>query len=71
MTELREGVCEALDVACSVIKEKETHRRGKVSENIIWRSTERRQRVKFSKRTKFAVTPTITSATTTNETELR
>ena len=30
MTKLAEGVCKALNIACSVIKEKKTHRRGKV-----------------------------------------
>ena len=30
MTEPFEGVCEALDVACAIIKEEETHRRGKL-----------------------------------------
>jgi hypothetical protein len=47
MTKLTEGICEALDVACSVIKEKETHRRGKVKNSIQFN---------FSKRMKFAVT---------------
>jgi hypothetical protein len=42
MAKLVEGVCEALDVARSVIKEEETH-------HIICRSIERRQ-------LKFAVT---------------